>query len=122
MYPERRKIFCNGQKIFLTVKEYELLYLLSANPGKVMTYEQMYENVWKDYAQNIRNSTISQEKQYKKKISFVLPAALFEIRCVREVGYCLEVNSKQYLTTVCHFEVADCFFLSKLAIFHYKII
>ena len=68
MYPERRKIFCNGQKIFLTVKEYELLYLLSANPGKVMTYEQMYENVWKDYAQNIRNSTISYHvKKIKKK-------------------------------------------------------
>ena len=95
IYPERRKIFCNGQEILLTVKEYDLLYLLSTNSGKVMTYEQMYQNVWKDFAQNIRNSTISYHvNNLKKKISAVLPSALFEIRCVREVGYCLEVYSE----------------------------
>lgn len=38
----------NGQKIELTVKEYELLKYLMLYPGEVLTREQILENVWED--------------------------------------------------------------------------
>ncbi|MDE7273134.1 MAG: response regulator transcription factor [Lachnospiraceae bacterium] len=38
----------NGEKIELTVKEFEILKLLMRNPKKVYTKEQMYSLVWND--------------------------------------------------------------------------
>ena len=35
IYPNRRKIYCNGKEIHLTTKEYELLLLLVVNRGLV---------------------------------------------------------------------------------------
>lgn len=38
----------NGEKIELTVKEFEILKLLMKNPKKVYTKEQMYSQIWND--------------------------------------------------------------------------
>ena len=46
IYPEQRKIYRDRQEIPLTTKEYELLCLLAANRGRVLTYTQIYEKVW----------------------------------------------------------------------------
>lgn len=39
----------NGDKIELTVKEFEILKLLMKNPEKVYTKEQIYSLIWNDY-------------------------------------------------------------------------
>lgn len=44
--PDRRKVFRDRREINLTTKEYDLLCLLAANKGIVLTYEQIYERVW----------------------------------------------------------------------------
>ncbi len=36
----------NGQPIYLTAKEFDLLYFLYSHKGQVFTKEQIYENVW----------------------------------------------------------------------------
>lgn len=36
----------NGEKIYLTAKEFDLLYFLFCHKGQVFTKEQLYENVW----------------------------------------------------------------------------
>lgn len=36
----------HGSQIFLTAKEFDLLYFLSSHKGQVFTKEQLYENVW----------------------------------------------------------------------------
>lgn len=36
--PAQRKVYCDNQKISLTEKEYDLLCLLVANKGRVLTY------------------------------------------------------------------------------------
>lgn len=41
-------VFKNGDKIGLTIKEFEILKLLFQNPKKVFTKEQIYCNVWND--------------------------------------------------------------------------
>ncbi|MFQ9667740.1 winged helix-turn-helix domain-containing protein [Thomasclavelia spiroformis] len=36
----------NGDFLFLTAKEFDLLYFLYLHKGQVFTKEQLYENVW----------------------------------------------------------------------------
>ena len=37
-----------GNKVVLAKKEFELLYLLAAKPGKVYTREVILKNIWED--------------------------------------------------------------------------
>lgn len=94
IYPNQRKIYRDRQEIPLTTKEFELLCLLATNQGQVLTYTQIYENVW-------GSSTAGNEKiiryhlcNLRKKLNTVSPDEPFIIRCVRDVGYCFEVKSK----------------------------
>lgn len=48
IYPSRRKIYRGRKEISLTAKEYDLFYLLVVNRGQVLTYGQIYQNVWGD--------------------------------------------------------------------------
>lgn len=36
----------NGKSVYLTAKEFDLLYFLSSHKGQVFTKEQIYEKVW----------------------------------------------------------------------------
>ncbi len=44
----RRILSVNGEEIGLTPKEYGILELLMKNRRQILTYEQIYEAVWKD--------------------------------------------------------------------------
>jgi len=46
IYPGRRKIYRDRREINLTAKEHEILTLLVANKGRVLTYDQIYQKVW----------------------------------------------------------------------------
>ena len=89
----RRKVFRDRQEIQLTAKEYRILLLLATNKGRVLTYAQIYEQVWGDFTTGNENNTIGfhicnlREKLYRAN-----PDAPFYIRSVREVGYCLDVD------------------------------
>lgn len=37
----------SGRTIYLTAKEFDLLYFLSSHKGQVFTKEQIYEKVWR---------------------------------------------------------------------------
>jgi two-component system alkaline phosphatase synthesis response regulator PhoP len=41
-------VFQGGNKVVLAKKEFELLYLLAAKPGKVYTREVILKNIWED--------------------------------------------------------------------------
>ena len=58
IYPDRRKIFRDRREISLTAKEFDILTFLAANQGRVMTYAQIYENVWGDYVQDIDRKSV----------------------------------------------------------------
>ena len=48
-------VSANGERIELTLKEYEMLRLFMKNPGKVFTRDQLLEHVWdSDYAGETR--------------------------------------------------------------------
>ena len=46
IYPGRRKLYRDRREINLTAKEYDILSLLVANRGQVLTYDQIYGKVW----------------------------------------------------------------------------
>ncbi|HET7142956.1 MAG TPA: response regulator transcription factor [Anaerolineales bacterium] len=45
-FSERRLLFDNGEEIFLTPTEWNFLYYLSRNRGRVIPYASLAENVW----------------------------------------------------------------------------
>lgn len=93
IYPKCRKIYRNQREIDLTTKEYDLLYLLVVNKGHVLTYGQIYQNVWgKEALGNESNAVKCHIRNLRDKLYDAVPDAPFTIRCIREVGYCLEVN------------------------------
>lgn len=92
IYLDRRKIFRDRQEISLTAKEFDILCFLAANEGRVMTYAQIYEQVWGDYMQDIENNTIGYHICHlREKLFAASPCSSFDIRCVRSVGYCFEL-------------------------------
>ena len=44
--PPSRRVFLDGQEVFLKNKEYELLLFFMRNPGLVFDRETLYERVW----------------------------------------------------------------------------
>ena len=88
IYPERRKIYRNRREIDLTTKESDLLYLLVINIGHVLTYGQIYQNVWGEEALGNENNAVKCHiRNLRDKLYAVVPDASFVIRCIREVGY-----------------------------------
>lgn len=95
IYPDRRKVYRNSNEINLTTKEFEIFYLLVINRGRVLTYDQIYRKVWnEDTIGNEKNAVKCHIRNIREKLDIALPKASFEIKCVREVGYCFEVNSE----------------------------
>lgn len=99
--PESQKVYIEKNEISLTTKEFNILYFLASNEGKVMSYAQIYQNVWGDYDQTIQNNSIgSHACSLRKKLYAAVEHPGFWIRCVREVGYCFEVKAKEPTETV----------------------
>ena len=71
IYPGYRKIYRDRREIRLTAKEYDLLSLLVANKGRVLTYDQIYSKVWGEDAYGDESNAIGcyirslREKLYK---------------------------------------------------------
>lgn len=56
-----------GQEIYLTAKEFDLLYFLYSHKGQVFTKNQLYDNIWgHDHITDTRNLTSFIRKLRKK--------------------------------------------------------
>ena len=96
IYPGRRKIYRDRREINLTTKEYDILSLLVANRGQVLTYDQIYSKVWGEDAFGDESNAIGcHVRNLREKLYEAEPDAPFTIRCVREVGYCFEVDESK---------------------------
>ncbi|MGG5318931.1 response regulator transcription factor [Enterococcus sp. AZ072] len=86
IHPDLRKVVVNGEEIQLTAKEFDLLYFLAANQGKVFTKEQIYIQVWQDdYAFDDRN-IMSFISKLRKKIRNE-KEHLYYIQTIHGIGY-----------------------------------
>lgn len=41
-----RRVFLKGEEVELTAREYDVLYLLASNPGKVFSKDQILDRIW----------------------------------------------------------------------------
>lgn len=88
-----RKVYCGKQEIGLTTKEYNILSLLVTNKGHVLTYDQIYRKVWGEDAFGTANNAIACHiHNLREKLCIDSKNSPFSIRCVRETGYCFEVD------------------------------
>lgn len=80
-----------GESVYLTAKEFDLLYFLLCHKGQVFTKEQLYDNVWGyDYIIDGSNLTSFIRKLRKKIEPF--PANPKYILTVWGVGYKFNEN------------------------------
>ncbi|MCB7306115.1 helix-turn-helix domain-containing protein [Bariatricus massiliensis] len=82
------RIFINdkGEKVYLTTKEFDLLYFLFCHRGQIFTKEHLYESVW-GYDNEIDGSNLTSFiRKLRKKIE-PFPANPKYILTVWGVGY-----------------------------------
>lgn len=65
---DRYETFLKGKKINLTSKEFEILALLAANPGKVFTRTQIYEHIWGEQSDIAEESITVFMRRIREKI------------------------------------------------------
>ena len=86
---DQNRAFVNGQKINLTVKEAELLFLLASNPSRVYTREMLLDQLWGyDYYGDAR-TVDSHIKRLRAKLDVGHPG--WDISTVRGRGYQFEL-------------------------------
>lgn len=94
IYPGRRKVYHDGEEIELMTKEFDLLCLLVVNRGYVLIYAQIYEKIWGEDSFGDENISVGYHtRSLRRKLYQEYPDAPFTIRCLRSMGYCLELNS-----------------------------
>lgn len=87
--PSTREVLKEGQPAELTAKEFDLLYFLAKNKGKVFTKKQIYKNVWEDEYAFDDNNIMVHIRRLRKKIEPNPDQPVF-IQTVWGVGYKFE--------------------------------
>lgn len=84
--PEKYEANLGGKKLELTLKEFELLHLLAANPGRIFTRDMLLERIWGyDHVRETR--TVDVHIRYLRQKVEKDPANPDYIQTVRGVGY-----------------------------------
>jgi two-component system response regulator RegX3 len=87
--PERHEVRIRGEQVQLPLKEFELLHVLLANAGRVITREQLIDRVWgSDYVGDTKTLDVH-VKRLRGKVE-VDPSHPARIVTIRGLGYKLE--------------------------------
>jgi DNA-binding response OmpR family regulator len=87
MQAQSRKVLFKDNEVDITKKEFDLLYYLAINRGKVLTRNQLYEHIWGNMLDDQYDSNFIDVhiKNLRKKLYSHAPAPWLET--VRGVGY-----------------------------------
>ena len=89
MDPQAHIVYANGERIELTLKEFELLRLFLEHPGRVFSRDQLLERIWStDYVGETRTVDV-----HIGTLRTKLGTCGEYIRTVRGVGYRMEERS-----------------------------
>lgn len=84
---EQRLVTIRKQEIYLTVKEFEILFLLASNPNRVFTYEIIMDMVWhENYTYYSRKAINNHVCNLRKKLK-TEPGDPDYIKSVIGIGY-----------------------------------
>lgn len=91
IFPFQRTVEWDHKIVPVVKREFDFLYLLASTPGRVYTYSQIYQLVWKEYPHgDITNIIYCMVHRLKQKLKQVDVNAEHTICSVKEVGYCLK--------------------------------
>ena len=91
--PSTRQVFVRGKELKMTRKEFDLLFRLASNPGKVFTREQLYDHIWDEQsAYNVDDVVKHHIKTLRKKLT---EANVEYIQNVWGVGYRFEHDGEK---------------------------
>lgn len=86
-----RKVYVLDIELTLPRKQFDLLYLMASNEGRVFTREQLQQAVWGDNFIGGENTLNNQIGELRSKLKSVSSAPDY-IRTVYGVGYCFDTN------------------------------
>jgi two-component system response regulator RegX3 len=87
--PERHEVFLRGQEVSLPLKEFELLELLMANAGRVLTRETLIDRIWGPHYVGDTKTLDVHVKRLRAKIE-PSPSSPRHLLTVRGLGYKFE--------------------------------
>jgi len=79
----------DGEQVTLTPREYDILYLLITNPGKVYSPKQIYRTVWGEEPYGAENAVAVHIRHIREKIE-INPAEPRYLRVIWGKGYKIE--------------------------------
>lgn len=82
----RREVRQNQKSIRLTDLEFRLLHYLASQPGRVFTYQQIYEGVWGEEYAHEKGTIMSHIRHIRQKLESD-EASFDYIENIRGVGY-----------------------------------
>lgn len=82
------RVTCKGSPVTLTVKEFDILYLLARNKGRVFPAEEIFKRVWKENYFSSNNTVMAHISNLREKLESALGYHL--IQTVWGVGYKIE--------------------------------
>lgn len=66
--PCERSVIIENKEVILTNREFEILYLLARNPGRVFSKEQIYDIIWQEPYSGDYNIVMSHIRHIREKI------------------------------------------------------
>ena len=89
MNNDLKKVTVDGEEVKLTPIEYNILFLLMKNQGKVYSISQIYENIWNEVAIGADNTVAVHIRHIREKIE-INPKEPRYLKVVWGVGYKIE--------------------------------
>src|SRR5690606_38851148 len=65
---DERSVYIYSERIELTPKEFDILYLLASHPKKVFSVENIFQNVWEEAYLEGANTVMVHIRQLRKKL------------------------------------------------------
>ena len=90
---ETRCVTSYGRDVKLTPIEFDILYLLASNPGKVFSTDEIFERVWNEKMYEANNTVMVHIRRLREKIEMD-PKNAEIIKTVWGVGYKLEYTEE----------------------------
>lgn len=91
---ESRQVWVDGEPVDLTAKEFDLLWFLARNPGRVFTRRQLLVEVWQSSYEWQQEATVTEHiRRVRGKLAERSASAAAQLSTVRGVGYRFERRS-----------------------------
>lgn len=88
---QKRCVTVENREVILTNREFDILYLLAKNPGRVFSKEQIYDIVWQEPYSGDYNIVMSHIRHIREKIEDN-PGKPLYIQTVWGIGYRFNKN------------------------------